>query len=465
MRRSLGAIVPLATALILGACVGERDNAASRLSAPAGALAVGNPNACDFNTMTRDSKTAFSNTDPIVSLIGAMQDAYNARTGGGAAGATSKGVDVLAYIEQKRLTSAQHGTNAQVALVVYDILNANCTELRNGLPAATAAELDSVDAQGSGVEKSLAAGIFAVRGNAAAPAAVAFVPATGGGRQQASPVWGVEPEAGCTLAGPCTWPPGPTTDARYLIFAYPATAGLDGEAPADQATFNGLNGFIIGMLPDIADKSVFTVGECIAAVATVGETAVGGNLLLHEGAILGNRSPTFCDLGYPPQAMLTNRSWFASLGQRAASWLAPKPLFAKEEPDSKSGGGPSGWSPITFVKIAGANISLAFGTPPKTAVVGRLFELTVKATTAAGNDAPDVTVRFQLANNSGVPAGATIVGDLENDGVTAVTGADGIAKILLAVNKPGGYTFFASGNLGGAGTNTAVTTSITNVKK
>jgi hypothetical protein len=26
MRRSLGAIVPLATALILGACVGERDN-------------------------------------------------------------------------------------------------------------------------------------------------------------------------------------------------------------------------------------------------------------------------------------------------------------------------------------------------------------------------------------------------------------------------------------------------------
>jgi hypothetical protein len=455
MRRSLGAIVPLAATLILGACVGERDTPASRLSAPAGALAVGNPNACDFNAMTKDGKAWLSNTDPIVTMIDAMQDAYNARTGGGAAGATSKGLDILAYIAQKRLTAAQHGTNADGAVLVNDVLSANCTVLLAGLPAATLAEFDA--------EKSLAAGIFEVRGGG--PAAVAFVPDGTGGRQQASPVWGVEPEAGCSVStGNCTWPAGATADPRYLIFAYPATADLDGETQADQANFNGLNGFIIGMIPDIADKSVFTVGECIPAIATTGDVPVGANLLLHGGTILGNRSPTFCDAGYPTQVMLTNRAWFASLGQRAASWLAPKPLFAKEEPDSKSGGGPSGWSPITFAKITGANISLTFGKPPKTGVVLVPFELTVKATTAAGNVAPDVTVRIQLANNSGVPAGATIVDDPEGDGVTGVTGPDGIAHIILAVNKPGGYTFFASGSLGGAATNTAVSPSVTNVK-
>ena len=462
MRRSLGPISTLAAALILGACAGERDTPASRLSAPAGALAVGNPNSCDFNTMTRDAKTAFSNTDPIVSLIGDMQDAYNARTGGGATGATSKGLDVLAYIAQKRLTSAQHGTNAQVALVVYDILNANCTVLRAGLPAATATELDSVDAQGSGVEKSLAAGIFAVRGGVAAPAAVALVANPLGGRQQASPVWGVEPQAGCSSVDPlvcAAWPSGTTTDPRYLIFAYPATANLGGETPAEQANFGGLNGFIIGMIPDIANKSVFTVGECIDATASD-----AANLLYHATTtpeIVGNRSPTFCATGYPSQAMLTTRTWYASLGHRAASWLAPKPLFAKEEFDKFSGGGPSGWSPISFAKITGTGVSLTIAKPPKTGVVFQPIELLVTAKSSTGLLLPDVTVTIELANNSGVPAGAQIT----NPPATAVTGADGVAHVIFSVNKPGGYTFFASGAiLGGAATNTAITTSVTNVK-
>jgi len=462
MRRSLGPIATLAAALILGACAGERDTPASRLSAPTGALAVGNPNACDFNTMTRDSKTAFSNTDPIVSLIGDMQDAYNARTGGGATGATSKGLDVLAYIAQKRLTAAQHGTNAQVALVVNDVLNANCTVLRSGLPAATATELDSVDAQGSGVEKSLAAGIFAVRGGVAAPAAVALVANPLGGRQQASPVWGVEPQAGCSSVDPlvcAAWPSGTTTDPRYLIFAYPATANLGNENAADQASFNGLNGFLIGMIPDIANKSVFTVGECIDATASD-----AANLLYHATTtpeIVGNRSPTFCVTGYPSQAMLTTRTWFASLGHRAASWLAPKPLFAKEEFDKFSGGGPSGWSPISFAKITGTHTALAIGKPPKTGVVLVDFYLTVRATsTQSGLPLPDVTIDITLANNSGIPAGAKLTHP-----AFGVTGPDGFVTIGVAVDKPGGYTFVANGALiGGASTNTAITTAVTNVK-
>jgi hypothetical protein len=446
--------------------MGDRDTPASRLSAPAGALAVGNPNACDFNTMIKDAKTAFSNTDPIVGLIGLMQDAYNAKTGGGAAGATSKGLDVLAYIAEKRLTSAQHGTNAQVAVLVNEILDAKCTVLRAGLPTATATELDSVYADGqSGVEKSLAAGIFAVRGNGPAPAALAFV-RTLTGRHTASPIWGVEPLAGCSTTAPgncATWPAGTTADTRYLLFAYPTDADLGLESVAAEASFNGLDGFNIGMIPDIPIKSVFTVGECIDATASD-----AANLLYHATAtpeIVGNRSPTFCDPVYPPQAMLTTRTWYASLGQRAASWLAPKPLFAEPEPvDKFSGGGPSGWSPISFAKITGTGTTLRFDKPPKTGSVGNPIPLVVTATSSAsGLPLPDVLVTIHLANNSGSPAGAIIVSD--STGVT--TGPTGSVTISIKVDKPGGYTFLANGNLlGGATvTNTAVTTSVTNVKK
>ena len=68
MRRSLVALVPITAALIISACVGERDTPASRLNAPSGALASGNPNACDFNSMTRDAKAYLSATDTVVSI-------------------------------------------------------------------------------------------------------------------------------------------------------------------------------------------------------------------------------------------------------------------------------------------------------------------------------------------------------------------------------------------------------------
>jgi hypothetical protein len=220
-----------------------------------------------------------------------------------------------------------------------------------------------------------------------------------------------------------------------------------------------LNGFIVGMIPDIPVKSVFTVGECIDATASD-----AANLLYHATAtpeIVGNRSPTFCAADYPPQAMLTTRTWYASLGQRAASWLAPKPLFAKEEFDKFSGGGPSGWSAISFAKITGTNTVLTINKPPKTGVVFQDFDITVRATSKlTGLALPDVTIDIQLANNSGVPAGAELTHP-----ATGVTGPDGFVTIKVAVNKPGGYTFVATGALiGGATTNTAVTTSVTNVK-
>ena len=160
--------------------------------------------------------------------------------------------------------------------------------------------------------------------------------------------------------------------------------------------------------------------------------------------------------------MLTTRTWFASLGQRAASWLGPKPLFAETEPAEKfSGGGPSGWSPISFAQITGTGTDLAFDKPPKTGVVGQDIALVVRATSDGGNALPGVTITINLANNSGVPAGAVIL----NDPATGVTGPDGSVTIKVQVNKPGGYTFIASGELlGGASTNTAVTTSVTNVK-
>jgi len=73
------------------------------------------------------------------------------------------------------------------------------------------------------------------------------------------------------------------------------------------------------------------------------------------------------------------------------------------------------------------------------------------------------TVTVSLANNSGVPAGAEIIG---GPYVTSEpTKEDGIAHLSLAVNKAGGYTFYATAvlSLGGA-TNSAFSTTVLNIK-
>ena len=455
MRRSFVALGPIALALILSACVGDRDSTASRLNAPAGALASGNPNACDFNGMTRAGRDWGGPQDVIVkTLIPAMQTAYN--DGGGTAAATPKGLDILAQIAAERLTILQIGTNAQGAILVNDVLSPKCSDIRLGVPQATQDEFDA--------EKALAGGVFEVRGGANARAAVAFVPVTTGGRVEASPRWGVAPTSGCSsdATGLCLWPALSATQQRYLITAYPTTTSLGGETAAITTELNGGNGFVVGMMPDIANKSVFLVGVCVSAVVTdAANNIIAANLGFHNNTLLVPTTSAVCDPDYPTQAMLDSRSWFASLTHRAASWLAPSRLFAGTRSDAVDWVGPTGWSPVTFARITGTGTSLTFVGIPKNGTVGTDFVLHVLASTSAGHPVPGVTISIALANNSGVPAGAVIT----PDPATGLTGPDGVASITLRVDKAGGYTFVANGTLfGGAATNTVVSTQVLNIK-
>ena len=457
MRRSYVALGPIAVALILSACVGDHDSA-SRVNAPDRALAAGNPNACDFSGMTKAARDYVGSQDVIVkTMIPAMQTAYNS---GGTAAATPKGLDILAQVAQVRLTAGQIGTNLDGANLVNAVISAKCSDIQAGVSDATKLEFNA--------EAALAGGVFEVRGGASALAAVAFGPKTGGGRQQASPIWGITPATGCPLTstptpGLCSWPALSTDQPRYLLTAYPTDVDLVSDTAAiTSALGTGNNGFVVSMMPDITDKSAFLVGICISSTAVDGSgQAVGANLGLHDGDLLGPTTSDVCKSSYPIQSMLESSTWYASLTRRAASLLAPSQLFAQDRSDGGDWVGPTGWSPVSFARITGQGISLKFVNMPKTATVGSYFELQVQASSSS-RVVPGVLVSISLANNSGVPAGAVIIDGSPATGTTL--DETGIAHIKLRVNKAGGYTFFASGSLAGAPTNTTTSTQVVNVK-
>jgi len=459
MRRSFVALGPIAVALILSACVGDHDSA-SRVNAPDRALASGNPNACDFSGMTKAARDYVGAQDVIVkTMIPAMQSAY---TSGGTAAATPKGLDILAQVAQVRLTTGQIGTNLDGANLVNAVISAKCSDIQAGVSDATKLEFNA--------EAALAGGVFEVRGGASALAAVAFGPKTGGGRQQASPIWGITPATGCPittatdpLSGYCSWPALSTDQKRYLLTAYPTDVDLASDTAAiTSALGTDNNGFVVSMMPDITDKSAFLVGICISSTAVDGSgNTVGANLGLHDGDLLGPTTSDVCKSAYPVQAMLETSTWYASLTHRAASWLAPSQLFAQDKSDGGDWVGPTGWSPVSFARITGQGISLKFVNMPKSATVGSYFNVQVQASSSS-RVTPGVLVSVSLANNSGVPAGAVIIDGSPVTGTT-VDGT-GIATIKLRVNKAGGYTFFASGSLAGAATNTTTSTQVVNVK-
>jgi hypothetical protein len=395
--------------------------------------------------------------DAIVkTFIPAMQTAYGNGGNGASAAATPAALDLLAEIAKARLTSRQIGTNAQGAILVNAIVSPKCSDIQAGVSAATLAEFNP--------EKALANGVFEVRGGANALAAVAFEPKDGGGRIESDPRWGIIPKTDCTLAdGMCVWPALSVAQPRYLLTAYPGSVPLGQDtAVVTDALGEGNNGFFVGMMPDIPDKTQFLVGICMSPNATTDNgTIVGGNLGLHDGILLVPTTSAVCASSYPTQAMLERSStWYASLTHRAASWLTPSPLFAQLRGFDGDWVGPSGWSPVTYARITGKGTSLAFTSIPKTGSVRKDFVLKVLAKSATNRPVSVVLITIDLANNSGVPAGARIV----NPPAQGITGSDGVATIALAVDKAGGYTFVANGALQGAAVNTVVSTTVLNIK-
>jgi hypothetical protein len=429
MRRSIVALLPVLGLVALGACSGgDRDTTAPRSISPKATVSASLTTAfsCDFSAMKTDARAFFaSSRDPVFTLISDMSSAYKT---GGASGATSKGLDILARVAQVRLTSAQGGTADAGGLFVNDVVG--CTTLVPPTP-------DDFDAAAA-----LGRGIFEVRGDApAAPAALAYNATRGSSllTGAASPLWGVEG----------TWPASPLlpTNNRYLVYGYPKGTSSDVR----------VTGFELGTLPTTVNVKGLTVGVCSAPVTSNGTTA---NLLVHSATnILLLQGTHFC-VGH----IAMGESPVGAFARRLASLLSPRSLFAQSSFDG-IGGLPDGWSPFTLGSYVGSDITLHFDVQPSNGTVNTNISpiVTVSATRAGGLPVPPVVVTLAIYGNNGTPA--FIINNIAtttSDGVNSV----GIAKFdTLQFTKAGGYTIIATGSVGGAPVGTqSVLSALFNIK-
>jgi hypothetical protein len=178
-------------------------------------------------------------------------------------------------------------------------------------------------------------------------------------------------------------------------------------------------------------------------------------VLVHDDKMVMNQSPDFCN---PPTTSAASGSWLT----RVASIFRPSIAFAQDEGFSRDfiGGGPSSWSPMSWAKVKGTDMNLAYtAQPTNTNKSVAIPSFTVHVQTDAGNGVPGVNVTVAVAKNNGTPAGAIVSGT-----VTVQTNASGDAIFKnVFVDKAGGYRLDAAGSLGGVKTLSATST-LFNVK-
>lgn len=435
MRRNSVAIATVGAGLLLAACESDHltTSAASNLSprhASANLVL-----SCNFTTMTNDAHLYFTNsTDPIFALITSMSTATEPTR-------TSLGFDILERIAAVRFTSSSSGsggapgpTPEKGGALIKDVVGCmSVGTIPDSFDPATA----------------LRSGIFEVRGASAnAGPALAYTGTTTGTKVEFSPRYGVEPR---TANG---WPTG-LGASRYVIYGYQTTGDFAGETPSD-----GLNAFEVGSLRADLPKDGLRVGICEQLVVTDPSDptkGVAANVLIHNDQMIANESPNFC---VGQTASGAKQSWLT----RVASIFRPSIAFA-QDPDGLSrdfiGGGPSGWSPMSWGKVNGADMNLKFDTQPKNTNItpDKIPAFVVHVQSDAGNSVPGVNVSVDVEKNNGLPAGAFLSGT-----VTVKTDASGNATFSnVSVNKAGGYRIVATGSLGGVKTN-IVTSNLFNVK-
>lgn len=423
MRRTLVAIMSVGAAMSLVACEGDRSTSPSPNARPSFDKPAP-PLTCSFSTVNSDANAFFVSNDPVFSLISTMKTTYNKS---GVAAATPLGFDILARTAAARYTSAQKGTAADGGTFVTDLLR--CMDVGGAIPAT----FDPTAA--------LSQGVFEVRGDVpGAPSALAYNGTANGAKVEFSPRWGVEPR---TAAG---WPTssGFAGAPRYLIYGYPTTGSFAGETPAP-----GFNAFEIGSLPANLSKDGLRVGVCTKVIS--GQSA---DFLIHSGALVANESPAFCaQFAWGT----TKTTWLA----RLKSLFMPSNAWAQDDLSRDFiGGGPSGWSPMSWGVVAGSDMVLSFKVQPKNGNISApLQPFVVHAQTAAGNALQNVFVKVSVANNSGTPAGAYVTGT-----VTVKTDPSGDATFSdIVVNKAGGYLIGATGLYGTVKTD-STTSTLFNVK-
>jgi hypothetical protein len=430
MRRTIVALVPIVGVLLFAACSDNRDTTAPpNMTASRNASPNSRPTGCDFSTITGDANLYFPAGDAVFTMISDMKSLYQTRNGGAVA-ATPKGFDILTRTADARRSGVEIGDATAGGKFVSDLVL--CMDVgtvpTKFNPAAA-----------------LLNGVFEVRGlSTDPPTALALIAAANTPATQASPLWGAEPKTG-------SWVRTAATYGRYLVYGYPlgsdvTTSGFElGTLPANVSSFLA------------STDDAFRVGLCIRPANS---SLTAANRLVHLGAIVTDPNSVlqqgthFCS----GQVVSTgSTTWFASLMNRAARLLAPKPAFAQIGFDG-IGGLPDGWSPFSPNSIAGSNVVLTFGALPKNVKDSTNFTLVVHASSPGIANVPGVSVSLAVANNSGTPAQAVLIGD-----ATAITQTNGDATFHIAMGKPGGYTITATGDISGVKT-AGFTSAVFNIK-
>lgn len=449
MRRSSVALISLIGPLILGACT-ERDSTAPR------AIAPGQPNAavlvaastCDATAIKAAQAAYFtSNQDSSGTYINDLRKAYNAADYTTANAVVYK---IGRLVAKERLTDAT--TDATTGgIFLTDVLR--CLTK----PSVSPVEPEDISKFADNATAVVKSGIWEIRGgseNSEVPAAGRVIDNTTGIRAFGEPRWGAE-------AAGSEWP----GETQYVVFGYPTDVGTVVTGSATNINTNEVahNAFELGTIPSATSKSGIRVGVCINETPPTGTT----NRIVHNNAeILDNSTLTaLCGSGYQASADVARRAWYASALQRAATLLAPKPLFALPVDCTLLcvGGLPSDWSPFGLDGITAGNIALDFVQQPANTVVNLTTANDSAVVRARINGAavPGVAIdSIVVAGNSGTPANAIVTKFVP----ATTTSPNGTAKIRFALGKTGGYTLTVYGHIDSFITGSA-TSALFNVKK
>jgi hypothetical protein len=405
--------VALTGVAILVSCT--QDQPSAPVAPTQASFAKANPNACDFTVTRASAKEYFAVLkDPIYGLIDVMQAAHKA-AGGGTAGntaATDEGFAVIAQTASYLGDATKiKGTTAQGSAFVNDVFQ--CMTVAGYSP--------SVD-----FSKALGAtGLFEVVDQTVS------TPVTARYNVGNSPAFGAEPNGG-------TWPvSGPT-----LFYG------------SDVVVSTLSNELVKGTVADIKSLPVYSpfASKFKAGVCKVTDSYARA---LHQhtvnnqvdATILAPVKMSFCIgdddvLGSASGPM----SSFAFGLKQAASWLAPRPLYAAAMPTRFGGGGAglvdglSEIGPVTFTSV------VSFSNPPKTIKLSKQPHdppIAVTDTTSNGNPLAGVEITLTVVGNSGsfsYPVGSNI----------ALTNELGIATFPnFVIDKSGGYTITAESAVGG----------------
>lgn len=419
MRRTPVALFALVVSLVVVACsTNDSTTSPPRGVAPAPSRALLSLTCSNavFSTMTQDAKAYFPAKDQVFDSIANMKKLF----GTSLAAATPTGFHILSRTADVRNGGSQIGSAAAGGKFVLDVVG-----------CMSVGSVDDTFKPDQALDK----GVFEVKGNANADAALAKVASAGHAALNASPLWGAEPNGVWTRTG----------QAQYLVYGYPLGASVT------------TSGFEMGTIPQSVSRAgiagglanLFRVGLCIQPAS-----GASANRLIHAGAIVTglldpasnvDQGASFC-AGHLSSSV-TNTTWLQRLASGALAVISPSRLFAQFDGGLGIGGLPDGWSPIVPNSIPGASITLSFGGPISNTFADSLFTVVITAKDGSNHPVPGVAVAITVDNNSGVPAGAKVVGDS-----TATTRANGEASFLLGVGKAGGFILAANGTLSGVPT-------------